>query len=158
MCCCVLLCVVVCCCVLLCVVVCCFCFCFCSLLTRVAGRPREILYGQVARPQANYLLRSGHALLTHRDERLETQTPSTSSCTTGAPLPCASFAAAAFDGGCLPAHGLRFFLLEPVFSRFEACLGSGSLTPLLLYQSRNSFQLRSLDAVRRGTPLAICRT
>ena len=53
---CVIVCVCVCLCVFRCVCVCLFvCFCFCSLLTRVARRPREVLYGQVARPQANYL-------------------------------------------------------------------------------------------------------
>ena len=71
-------------------------------------------------------------------------------CTTGATLPYASFAAVAFDGGCLPAHGLGFFLHEPVFPFLEASFGARSL--------RTSFQLLSLGSVRRRAPLTLCLT
>ena len=75
-CCCVVLCCVVLCCVVLCCVVLCwlFCFCFCifSLLLHVSQKRRAKVstVRQLAHKQTTS--RSGHALLTHRDERLET--------------------------------------------------------------------------------------
>ena len=75
-------------------------------------------------------------------------------CTTGA-LPYASLAAVAFDGGCLPAHGLGFFLLEPVFPFFEASSGARSVRtsfpPVVIgLGSTQSSSIICLTSVKQG--------